>query len=181
VNCIDCGRDEKIVSNGRCVNCASKHWRQNNPDKARQSSREASRRYDRNRRSSWARRARLEGDRRQHLTVADLMNLQDDTPNCRCCGVRLDYDSRQPNPAQASIDKVIPAIGYRPGNVQVVCVTCNRNKHNTTLVYLDMLVAYVRRYSPAPAGATAAEPEPEPEDFATRIARSAAEHLARFS
>ena len=66
---------------------------------------------------------------RANLSLDFLRELRENSPVCRCCGVPLDYTRGRGNPTGASLDRVIPTLGYEPSNVAVVCTKCNlKNK-----------------------------------------------------
>jgi hypothetical protein len=69
---------------------------------------------------------------------------------CPVLGIKLDYgcsDINKRNPAKATIDKVIPALGYIKGNVYIISHRANRLKSDVTLTELEQLLEYVRRNS----------------------------------
>ena len=134
------------------VPVTSKEWRRNDPDRDRTIERVSKRRDQQRRTSVWAQRVRLEGDRRKHLSVGYLQSLQDDNPRRQCCNVEMDF-STAISERKATLGKVVPTLGYRPGNVAIICADCNRKKQNCTLEELRRIGAYVERY--APAGDTA--------------------------
>lgn len=45
-----------------------------------------------------------------------------------------------------SLDKVIPALGYVPGNVRVISMRANRIKSDATVEELERILAYVRNH-----------------------------------
>ena len=53
---------------------------------------------------------------------------------CPACGVKLAsrVGSKGPCKTSPSLDKYDPAKGYVPGNVWVICFTCNRRKQDMT-------------------------------------------------
>lgn len=71
---------------------------------------------------------------------------RDDVPplpaTCTSCGVALDRQGewrRQP-----SLDRLLPHLGYVPGNVAWICRRCNQVKGNATLDELCQVVEYIR-------------------------------------
>lgn len=146
--CIACGRsDLRIASRGQCLNCASREWRKNNPEKARQSRKT----YRKEQSQSWARRVRLGGDgnERKGISVAHLMTLEDNHPNCPSCGCRLDYSTAVGGDDKATLDRVIPSLGYIAGNVMPLCARENRLKQNAAPDDWHRLIAYVEKYAPS--------------------------------
>ena len=86
---------------------------------------------------------------RSALSLAFLLQLQTDTPNCGCCSISLSFNaySRDDIPLHAAtLDKIVPALGYVPGNVSIVCRRCNRLKDQMTLDEARMIVAYIERH-----------------------------------
>jgi regulator of replication initiation timing len=49
------------------------------------------------------------------------------------------------HPDRASFDKVIPSLGYVPGNVFIISLEANRLKSNASLEQLEALVNYIKR------------------------------------
>lgn len=46
----------------------------------------------------------------------------------------------------ASVDKVIPEVGYKKGNVVIACSRCNRIKSDATLTELEQITDTVKRF-----------------------------------
>lgn len=67
---------------------------------------------------------------------------------CLCCGITLAYRAEYRTDVSASIDKVNNPLGYIPGNVQVICWTCQRLKSDCTNPALFRKIAdYIDRYA----------------------------------
>lgn len=65
---------------------------------------------------------------------------------CPVLGIEIRIDARGGfNPSSPSLDRVIPELGYVPGNVRVISNRANLLKRDATLAELEALVAYVRR------------------------------------
>ena len=66
------------------------------------------------------------------ITVEDLRDLQ--VTHCPCFGWELDYGGGKGkgNPSSASIDRIVPELGYVPGNVQIVSNLVNSMKFTAT-------------------------------------------------
>lgn len=57
-------------------------------------------------------------------------------PNCAIFNVPLNYNAQTgggPDDMSPTVDRIDPALGYVPGNVQVVCFKANRAKNNCNL------------------------------------------------
>jgi len=69
---------------------------------------------------------------------------------CRCCGKTLQFGIARghQNKDSASVDKVVPSLGYVRNNVQIVCTECNRRKSDSTLAQQRQLLAYTEKYNP---------------------------------
>ena len=50
-----------------------------------------------------------------------------------------------PEPDSPSIDRIIPSLGYVPGNVKVISVRANKIKSDATIDELEKIVAYVHK------------------------------------
>lgn len=72
---------------------------------------------------------------------------------CACCNAALDYSyairdkSDLRNSRSPSIDQVIPGAGYTVKNTVIVCTRCNILKADASLLELEHLVRYVRRFT----------------------------------
>lgn len=71
---------------------------------------------------------------------------------CPVLGVKLNYgcstglDGKQRrDPNKASIDKLIPEMGYVPGNVFVISWKANKLKSNMSIEELEKILDYMRR------------------------------------
>jgi hypothetical protein len=64
---------------------------------------------------------------------------------CPALGITLNPAARRSQPNALTLDRIVPALGYIPGNVRVVSARANRLKSDATVAELEMLLAYVRR------------------------------------
>lgn len=68
---------------------------------------------------------------------------------CPALGIELRVADRAYHDAcSPSLDRVIPALGYVPGNVQVISFRANEIKNSATAEELEMIAAYVRKHTP---------------------------------
>ena len=51
---------------------------------------------------------------------------------------------RAPSPGSPSLDRVIPALGYVPGNIRVISHRANTLKNNATIAELEAVLTYCR-------------------------------------
>lgn len=82
------------------------------------------------------------------LTVAYLLTLYRDT--CPVFGTALDWDAAAEGHRTddtPELDKIIPSLGYVPGNVCIVSSRANRMKNDHTQETLLKVLRYVRLYS----------------------------------
>lgn len=71
---------------------------------------------------------------------------------CPVLGIKLHYGINhntaetkwKKSPNRASFDKVIPDLGYVPGNVFIISLEANRLKSNASLEQLEALVKYIK-------------------------------------
>jgi len=68
---------------------------------------------------------------------------------CPVLGIKLNYGwggtaGHLRDPAKATIDKVIPELGYVPGNVFIISWRANKLKSNMTLDELEKIVKYMK-------------------------------------
>lgn len=71
---------------------------------------------------------------------------------CPILGIKLNYGcSNQENgkqtrdPAKASIDKLVPELGYVPGNVFIISWRANKLKSNMSIRELEAILDYMKR------------------------------------
>jgi hypothetical protein len=65
------------------------------------------------------------------ITLADLVPMPDACP-VPGCGVRLARGVGKNAPSSPSVDRIIPDLGYIPGNVVWMCHACNWKKNNAS-------------------------------------------------
>lgn len=75
--------------------------------------------------------------------------MRDDVPLPAICpvfGTPIDYKAEGTfNPNAASLDRLIPSLGYVPGNVRIISNRANILKRDATVQELEAVVAYMRR------------------------------------
>ena len=67
--------------------------------------------------------------------------------HCPILGLKLNYNWSGPNrrdPAKASLDKLIPSLGYVLGNVYVISWRANRLKSSATIDELEKIIGYIK-------------------------------------
>lgn len=70
-----------------------------------------------------------------------LRDIPPESENCPCCGIAMSRGgSRNVTP---NLDKIIPAIGYVPGNVQWLCGRCNRIKQDASPAELQRIADFI--------------------------------------
>lgn len=72
------------------------------------------------------------------LTLDYLLSLY--TGKCRYCQVGLVSGNGTSRIVSPSLDKIIPSAGYRVGNVQWLCMQCNRRKGDMTAADMEFLL-----------------------------------------
>ena len=70
------------------------------------------------------------------ITAADIVIPE----FCPVLGIKIEPALNKPGPASPSLDKIIPKLGYVPGNVWVISQRANQLKNNATLSELRLLV-----------------------------------------
>ncbi len=63
---------------------------------------------------------------------------------CPVFGIKLEFNKGGPKANSPSLDRIIPELGYVPGNVQVISHRANTIKNDATLEELEQIVAYIR-------------------------------------
>lgn len=72
---------------------------------------------------------------------------------CPVLGIPIDYGRKQtagPKDDSPSIDRIIPQLGYVPGNVRIMSFRANRIRNNGTLEDFRKLVAFLETTETAP-------------------------------
>lgn len=72
---------------------------------------------------------------------------------CPVFGVKLEraLGSKGPGPASPSLDRIIPSVGYVPGNVVVISNRANRAKSDLSLAEVQALAEFLKANErPAP-------------------------------
>jgi len=64
---------------------------------------------------------------------------------CPVFGFRLKVGNSGFNPRSPSIDRIIPKLGYVPGNIQVISYRANELKRDASLEELKMLVGFLTK------------------------------------
>jgi hypothetical protein len=67
---------------------------------------------------------------------------------CPVLGIRLEGGLGKgvpASPASPSVDRIIPELGYVPGNVRVISMRANVLKRDATAAELEAIAAYIRR------------------------------------
>ena len=148
-----------------CNTCNSRIWSKQDPEKFRATRRKAQKRLrtaniQRTRESlnvyrtsmPWEQRVLTNRNdarkqRRENLPIEFLRNLREKTPDCPCCGKVLIYDSlprSSPRNDMATLDKIIPELGYITTNVAIICHWCNSRKRDLTIDDLEMITNYIK-------------------------------------
>ncbi len=82
-----------------------------------------------------------------NITMDDLLDIW--TGECACgCGKPMEHNTGRATNNSVSLDKVIPSLGYIPGNIQFLRHECNSQKRNLTLADFRRLESYIIKYAP---------------------------------
>lgn len=76
------------------------------------------------------------------LDHMDVLFLQ--TTHCPVTGEKLVRGNASGRDNSPSIDRVVPALGYVPGNVRIISNRVNRLKGSLTLHQVEQLVSYMK-------------------------------------
>lgn len=151
-------RRKYYATNAEQICAKVRAWNAANRDKVRASiKRSALMSRQKDPKAHWARISfsGLSGKARRRGTIRS-KELEIDTPDsCPICHRRIDYTRRTVGRDSPSLDRVIPARGYVPGNVYTICNDCNRRKQDSTLAQLLAIMRYI--VSRSTAGATLSE------------------------
>lgn len=91
--------------------------------------------------------------RRQSLSIDPEVNehlveqLIKQQPNCQCCGVAYDIDSKREGIAlrtSPSIDRFDPSQGYTLDNIELICFHCNNLKRHGSLRDFERIVRWMK-------------------------------------
>jgi hypothetical protein len=101
----------------------------------------------------WAKRllAGQNGRGRQNLTQDYLEGLKAATLYCSAeCGRLLDYGFFNAGKIPlnfATLDKIVPSLGYEKGNIAILCLECNRLKDKMTIEDARRIVRYIEKHT----------------------------------
>jgi len=92
------------------------------------------------------------------ITYEDLLPLPE---HCPILGYKLVYcDNPNPNGGgknTASLDRIIPELGYVKNNVKIISMEANRIKDNLDIGKAEKILNYLKQNNPVPSG-TATQP-----------------------
>ena len=83
------------------------------------------------------------------ITKQDLIDMQNKSDTCPCCFEPFDFNLNGKNPHSPSVDRVIPELGYVPGNVEMICYECNRRKNSSSIEQIERIIRYMKKYEVA--------------------------------
>jgi hypothetical protein len=69
---------------------------------------------------------------------------------CPVLGLKLSAGSGKQQDSSPTLDRIIPDLGYVPGNIRVISYKANRMRSNATLQELKALVAWLEKVQPEP-------------------------------
>jgi len=75
------------------------------------------------------------------LTPTDIPEIP---THCPILGIELTPGKEKPGPNSPSLDRIVPALGYIPGNVQVISLKANVIKNDATVEELEAVARYMR-------------------------------------
>lgn len=134
------GRSDKVYCSEKCGNkFRGKKWERDNPEKVkihRQSTRQR----------SWQKYAvsRLKHKAKKLNLPFDLVPRDLEKPVfCSVLGYELDYEGKKSgySPNRASVDRLVPSLGYVKGNVRVISARANLLKNDATVEELELVLA----------------------------------------
>ena len=85
------------------------------------------------------------------------LGVQDILPiptTCPVLGLPMSLSGGRREPYIASLDRVIPELGYVPGNTEVISNRANKLKSDATIEELELVLAYMKRHEAARREAT---------------------------
>ena len=81
------------------------------------------------------------------MTKQNLIDMQNESDTCPCCYEPFDFNFTGPHdPHSPSVDRLIPELGYVPGNIKMICYACNRRKNTSSIKQLEQIIRYMRKY-----------------------------------
>lgn len=67
---------------------------------------------------------------------------------CPVLGIELSFTNNHHNDSSPSVDRLIPALGYVKGNIQIISNRANRLKNNGTIEEHKKLIEYMEKFTP---------------------------------
>lgn len=79
------------------------------------------------------------------ITKQDIIDIFPLDGKCPMLGMELQFSNKVSRDDSPSLDRVIPELGYVPGNIQLISYRANRIKNDASLVELKKIVAFLER------------------------------------
>ena len=81
------------------------------------------------------------------ITQQNLIDMQNESDTCPCCFEPFDFSvDGSHNPHSPSVDRMIPELGYVPGNVKMICSGCNTRKNSSSIEQIKQILRYMEKY-----------------------------------
>jgi len=130
---------ERFVSNHTCVECSRGDHYQSDRDRYRAMDNTMPHQF----------RQRKNQALKKGIPFTIELDELDQPEYCPILGIKLNYawggkNGKLRDPAKATVDKVIPELGYVPGNVYVISWRANKLKSDMTLDELEKIMNYIK-------------------------------------
>lgn len=78
------------------------------------------------------------------ITKQDIINICPKDNKCPILGITLEFGNKISQDNSPSLDRIIPSLGYVPGNILLISYRANRIKNDSTLDELEKICSFMR-------------------------------------
>ncbi len=79
------------------------------------------------------------------ITKQDIINISPIDNRCPILGIQLEFENKTVQDNSPSLDRLIPQLGYVPGNIALISYRANRIKNDATVDELEKIFSFMKR------------------------------------
>jgi len=79
------------------------------------------------------------------ISKRNIIDIFPSDGKCPMLGIELQFNNKKSCDNSPSLDRIIPSVGYVPGNIQLISYRANRIKNDASLEELKSIVAFLER------------------------------------
>lgn len=77
------------------------------------------------------------------ISKQDIIDIFPSDGKCPMLGITLQFNNTQSKDDSPSLDRIVPELGYVPGNILLISYRANRIKNNVTVAELENIVSFL--------------------------------------